>query len=185
MIINLGKNPLATFPQPAAPYTGQGGYVRLFDPLGGTVVRLPWMPEEIETSNLAQAWTQLARPGRVPLLMSQGRNLPTVNLPFRLIHPGGTAHVQGTLDALDKLARSSNPLRLDVASQYRGLFRITAMGVVERTWARDGKPTDAEVTLELTRSSDMVIAVGPIKRKTKKSKASGTRGRLKGGARNV
>jgi len=63
------------------------GYVRLFDPLGGTVVRLPWMPEEIETSNVAQAWSEVPRPGRVPLLLSSGKNLPVVSLPFRLVTP--------------------------------------------------------------------------------------------------
>lgn len=179
MIINLPTAAADRARQPS------GGYVRLFDPLGGTVVRLPWMPEEIETGNLAQAWTQLARPGRVPLLMSAGKNLPTVNLPFRLIHPGGATPVQGTLDALNKLARSSNPLRLDVASQYRGMYRITALSVVERSWDTTGKPTDAEVTLELTKSSDMVIAVGPVKRATKKTKRGGIKGRLKGGVRNA
>ncbi|MCA8957954.1 MAG: hypothetical protein KDC87_17900, partial [Planctomycetes bacterium] len=40
-----------------------------------------WMPEEIETSSIAQAWTQVQRPGRVPLLLSQGKNLPVVSLP--------------------------------------------------------------------------------------------------------
>ena len=162
-----------------------GGYVRLFDPLGGTVVRLPWMPDEIETSNIAQAWTQVARPGRVPLLLSQGKNLPVVNLPFRLVNPGQAGHVEGTIAALEKLARSSNPVRLDVASQFRGMYRITALGKRESMWDADGKVVDAEITLELTQSSDMVAAVGPIKRKSKKSKRGGIRGRLKNGARNV
>lgn len=162
-----------------------GGYVRLFDPLGGTVVRLPWMPEEIETSNVAQAWTQVARPGRVPLLLSQGKNLPTVSLPFRLVNLGQAGHVEGTIAALEKLARSSNPIRLDVASQFRGMYRITALTKRETHWAADGKVADAEITLELTVSSDMVAAVGPIKRKTKKSKKGGIKGRLKGGARRV
>ena len=44
---------------------------------------------------------------------------------------------------------------------------------------------DADITLELTQSSDMVAAVGPIKRKTKKSKKGGIKGRLKNGARRV
>ena len=75
--------------------TPSGGYVRLFDPLGGTVVRLPWMPEEIETSNVAQAWSEVPRPGRVPLLLSSGKNLPVVSLPFRLVNPGQSGHVEG------------------------------------------------------------------------------------------
>lgn len=160
-----------------------GGYVRLFDPLGGTVVRLPWMPEEIETSSIAQAWTQVQRPGRVPLLLSSGKNLPKVSLPFRLVNPGRGSHVEGTIDALEKLARSSNPVRLDVAQQFRGMYRITALSKRETMWDTTGKVTDAEITLELTRSSDMVVAVGPIKRKTKKSKKGGPRGRLKNARR--
>ena len=163
--------------------TPSGGYVRLFDPLGGTVVRLPWMPDEIETSSVAQSWTQVPRPGRVPLLLSQGKNLPVINLPFRLVNAGQAPHVEGTIDALEKLARSSNPVRLDVAQQFRGMYRITALSKRETMWDTTGKVTDAEITLELTRSSDMVVAVGPIKRKTKKSKRGGIRGRLKGAAR--
>ena len=163
--------------------TPSGGYVRLFDPLGGTVVRLPWMPDEIETSSVAQSWTQVPRPGRVPLLLSQGKNLPVINLPFRLVNAGQAPHVEGTIDALEKLARSSNPVRLDVAQQFRGMYRITALSKRETAWDVTGKVTDAEITLELTRSSDMVVAVGPIKRKTKKSKRGGIRGRLKGAAR--
>jgi phage protein U len=154
--------------------TPSGGYVRLFDPLGGTVVRLPWMPEEIETSNVAQAWSEVPRPGRVPLLLSSGKNLPKVSLPFRLVNAGHASHVEGTIDALEKLARSSNPVRLDVAQQFRGMYRITALSKRETAWDVTGKVTDAEITLELTRSSDMVVAVGPIKRKTKKSKRGGS-----------
>ena len=163
--------------------TPSGGYVRLFDPLGGTVVRLPWMPDEIETSSVAQSWTQVPRPGRVPLLLSQGKNLPVINLPFRLVNAGQAPHVEGTIDALEKLARSSNPVRLDVAQQFRGMYRITALSKRETMWDTTGKVTDAEITLELTRSSDMVVAVGPIKRKTKKSKKGGPRGRLKNARR--
>ena len=159
------------------------GYVRLFDPLDGTVVRLPWMPEEIETSNVAQAWSEVPRPGRVPLLLSSGKNLPVVSLPLRLVNPGQSGHVEGTIEALEKLARSSNPVRLDVAQQFRGMYRITALSKRETAWDVTGKVTDAEITLELTRSSDMVVAVGPIKRKTKKSKKGGPRGRLKNARR--
>lgn len=174
---------IVTLPAPVdASRTPGGGYVRLFDPLGGTIVRLPWMPDEIETSNIAQAWDQVARPGRVPLLLSRGKNLPTLTFPIRLVNPGQSGHVEGTIDALEKLARSSNPVRLDVASQYRGMFRITALSKRETMWNRNGKVVDCEVTIELTRSSDMVVAVGPIKRKTVRGKAGGMRRRKKASA---
>lgn len=177
---------IVRLPADDASYANTGNkYLRLFDPLGGTVVRLPWMPEEIETSNIAQAWTQVPRPGRVPLLLGQGKNLPTVNLPFRLVYPGHAGNVDGTIAALEKLARSSNPLRLDVAAQFRGMYRITGMTKRETHWTAEGKVADAEITLELTVSSDMVAAVGPVKRASKKGKRGGIRGRLKGGALRV
>jgi phage protein U len=153
--------------------------VRIFDPLGGTVVRLPWMPDEIETSNTAQAWTQLARPGRKPLLMSQGKQLQVVTFPARLTHAGQQIGVTPTITALEKLARSSNALRLDVAGQYRGDYRITGLTVTERQWSRDGQITDADVQVELTQTSDMAVAVGPIKRKTKAAKRRAILRRLK------
>lgn len=153
--------------------------VRLFDPFTGTIVRLPWMPDEIETSNIAQAWEQVNRPGRRPLLLSRGKNLPTVALPVRLVTPGHASDIQGTLDTLEKLARSSNPLHLNVGAQFRGAWRITGLTARETHWNAGGKPVDADVTLELTAASDMVAAVGPIRRKAKKG---GIRGRLKGAA---
>ena len=149
--------------------------VRLFDPLTGTIVRLPWMPDEIETANIAQAWEQVARPGRRPLMLARGKNLPTVSLPVRLVNPGQVGDVQGTIDTLGNLARSSNPLHLNVGAQFRGAWRITGLTVRETHWNADGKPVDADVTIELTASSDMVAPVGPVKR--------AIRGRLKGAAK--
>ncbi len=65
------------------------------------------------------------------------------------------------------------------------MYRITNLTKRETHWTADGKVADADITLELTQSSDMVAAVGPIRRKTKKSKKGGIKGRLKNGARRV
>jgi phage protein U len=176
---------LYTAPGAADPSRRPRSTVRMFDPLGGTVVRLPWMPDEIETTNTAQAWTQLARPGRYPLLLAQGKSLPVITFPARLVQPGQADTVDGTITALEKLARSSNPLRLDIGGLYRGDYRITALTKTETKWTADGRVVDAEVQIELTRASDMVVAVGPIKRKTLKAKIGRFRARAKGMARNV
>ena len=182
MKIKLPKRPKPYNPKK---HPNGGRYLRLFDPLAGTVVRMPWMPDEIETGNLAQQWTQINRPGRKPLLLSQGKSLPTVSFSVRLVYPGQSNVVDGTIKALEKLNRSQNPVRLDIASQYRGLFRISAMSKRETMWNENGQVTDAEITLELTESSDMAAAVGPIRRKTKLGKVGGVKGRLKNGARRV
>jgi phage protein U len=183
MKIRLPKRPAAYDPD-KHPNSGSRK-VRLFDPLAGKVVYLPWMPDEIETSNMAQQWTQINRPGRRPLLLSQGKGLPTVSLPIKLVAPGHGVDQQPTIDALDKLARGSNPVRLDVGGQYRGLYRITGLTVRETHWDVAGRVREADVTVELTQSSDMAAMVGPIRRKTKISKAGGVKGRLKNGARRV
>lgn len=182
MKIRLPKRPA---PYDPGKHPNGGRYLRLFDPLAGTVVRMPWMPDEIETSNLAQQWTQINRPGRTPLLYSQGKSLQTVTFPVRLVYPGQTHVVDGTIKALEKLTRGSNPVRLDVASQYYGLFRITALTKRETRWNARGQVVDAEITIELTQSSDAAAAVGPIKRKSKLGKLGGVKGRLKNGARRV
>lgn len=160
------------------------GGVRLFDPLSGVLLRLPWLPDEIESGGSAQQWEQVNRPARSPLLLSRGRNLSTVSLPFRLIRADG-GHVVDDLDRLNTLAGSSNPIRLDLAQQFRGVWRITGLSCRETGWDAQGRPVDVTVAMDLTAASDAVANVGPVRKKSKKTKRGGIKGRLKKAARHV
>lgn len=160
------------------------GGVRLFDPLSGVLLRLPWLPDEIESGGLAQSWESVNRPARRPLLLARGGSLATTNLPFRLIRADG-GHVGDELDRLNTLAGSANPIRLDLARQFRGVWRITGLSCRETAWDAQGRPVDVTVSLELTAASDAAANIGPVRKKSKKTKRGGIKGRLKRAARRV
>lgn len=142
--------------------------------LGTTV--LPWLPEEIAVSGMADAWSKLDRPGRTPVLRRTGLSLPETRVTFRLSDGGGS--VAGIIAELGAHTRDVNPTTLILASVSRGSMHVTDLTVTEKDWDESGNPTDATVDIVLTQASDASVPIGPLpKPKPPKGKGKAKKGR--------
>lgn len=158
-------------------YANHSRRMRLMDPIGGTVLYLMYLPDELAEAGLADVWEQTPRPGRKPLLQRTGKALPVASFTVRLMNRGQEGSVGGDVRTLKRLAKADSPLRLDMAGQFLGLYRVTGLSVRQTKWTRGGNPSDAEADVELTTASDGVAAIGPVPR------LSGIKGQMRGAAR--
>lgn len=144
-----------------------GRTLLLFCP-GVATVQLPWWPEEVERANLGRTWEEITRTGRQPLLLSSGKNLQEYNLGFTLRAKEMGVSMADNIAAIEAMADSQIPISLVMASTVRGLFHITALGIVETEHNFAGHPTVVDVTMTLKEASDAVVIVGPVPRKRNK-----------------
>lgn len=133
---------------------------------GVGTVRLPWWPDEIRQDRLAPVWEPQERPGRTPVLLRRGLNLPEIRV-------GGVVSTRdasrpGDVGALlAKLTRAAGvraPVTLRIATRS-GRYRITDMSFTELDWAANGQPREAEVSIVFARASDASIPVGPVRKR--------------------
>lgn len=148
-------------PKPRADRT-----LRLIHRNNRSLVRLPYLPDDLRLSGLADVWEQRERPGRAPLLLRTGKNLTTVALTCVLGDPAGSAKpVAATIRLLRAFAAQREPLRARFATRDMGPVRVTGLTVTETMWDTAGQPVRATVDVELTAASDAAAAVGPVPRK--------------------
>lgn len=137
---------------------------------------MPWMPDEIEYSNLARAWEAQARPGRSPLMLDTGGPLAVLSFTVRLIEPEAKLPVTGMIDELKAVAAKGRAVIVTVGPRPIGLCNITGLNIIEREADRSGGVLDAEASIELTTVSYAPTSIGPVK--------SGVR-RVRGRARDM
>ncbi len=131
---------------------------------GVGTLNLPWWPSDFEVSGLAPAYTQQTRPGRAPLLLRETDTLPEIRMSFTLgTAPEVSADVEASL--LSRMAKAKQPVTLTLAARGRGKFRITELTFVEVDWTSLGSTSVYDVDMTLTRVSDAVIPIGPVKGK--------------------
>lgn len=134
---------------------------------------LPWWPEEISWSALAQSWSEQQRPGRAPLLLKEGSTLPEMTIGFiaanratTYVGDGGSVH--GLLKTINLMAISDTPVQMMLASREAGRFRITDYAITELEHDTAGNPTRAEVSLTVKHAMDAAAPIGPVSAKKKK-----------------
>lgn len=141
---------------------------------GGLTATLPWWPEEIAWSQLAQTWAEQQRPGRAPLLLKEGQTLPEISIGFMVanrdstfVGDGGT--VLPLMQAIDKMAKSQTPVQLMLAARDAGRFRITDYSMTELDHDSSGNPIKAEIALVIKRAQDASAPIGPVPARKRKS----------------
>jgi hypothetical protein len=131
---------------------------------GVGTLRLPWWPSDIESSGIAPVYAQQTRPGRSPLLLRESQSLPVQRLAFTLgTSPESSAEADVAL--LRKMATAKVPVTLTLGGQSRKDYRITELSIVETDWTSTGAVAVAEVDLTMTKVSDAVAPIGPVKGK--------------------
>jgi hypothetical protein len=131
---------------------------------GVGTLRFPWWPSDIESSGLSPVYAQQGRPGRTPLLLRESRSLPVIRIAFTLgTSPESSAESDVAL--LSKMANARVPVSLSLGGQSRKDYRITELSIVETDWTSTGAVAVADVDLTLTKVSDAVAPIGPVKGK--------------------
>jgi phage protein U len=140
---------------------------------GSTTVVLPWWPDEIAWSSLADEWTDIQRPGRHPLVVREGETLQEITLGFTMAKKATTfvgdgGSVLPDLQALNTMSRGDIPVQLMLAARDTGRWRITDFSFTELDHASDGQITKAEVSMTIRRASDASAPVGPVPARKRK-----------------
>lgn len=146
-------------PSPAArPRQGRG--LELYAP-GVGLLRLPFLPDSIQLTDLGDTWTDIPRPGRRPLLVREGVNNAKMTFAVELWDGGGSILDQQA--DLRRLAKAATPVVVSIANEaWRGM-RITGLAVTHTAWDNpDGRPTRGTADLELTEASDAAAVIGPV-----------------------
>ena len=129
---------------------------------GGLVVVLPFAPMPTELSGLAGTWTQLPRPGRLPLLLRSAHTLPELKFTLMVADPLVDVSVEPLLSVLKAAAVSGQRFTVCYGPQENGLWHITALSI--NAVARQPVTnliTQATAAMTLTAVSD-VTNVGPL-----------------------
>lgn len=141
---------------------------------GGLTAILPWWPEEIAWSQLAQVWTEQQRPGRAPLLLKEAQTLPEISIGFiaanrDTLFLGDGGSILPLMKTLDAMAKSETPVQLMLATRDAGRFRVADYSVTELDHDTSGNPTKAEISLVIKRAQDASAPMGPIPARKKKT----------------
>lgn len=128
---------------------------------GSTTATLPWWPDEIAWSTIAQEWSEQKRPGRAPLLVKEAQTLPEIAIGC-IISDRSSASAAVVVAALRKMARSDTPIQLMLASRELGRWRMTDLAYSELDHLPSGEPSKTEVSFTLKRAMDASAPIGPL-----------------------
>ena len=136
---------------------------------GSQPISLPWWPDEVAWSALAPTWKSIPRPGRYPLLVQEGAQLPVLTLGFiaaapRPEHRSIESSAEPLLNTLKTAAADgSNVFFLLGAAYSKDPWKITDLSYTELQWTSTGSVSRAEVSVQLTRATFASFPRGPVK----------------------
>lgn len=136
----------------------------------GTLV-LPWWPETITRSGRLRTWSETARPGDLPLLLSDGMALEEYQISYLARSADLDEPVTEHVATLHAIAASLSPVSLLLEQTNRGLFHLTELSIAEVAHATTGDPTAVDVSATLKQASEATVNVGPVPRKKNKKPA--------------
>lgn len=160
---------------PTRPPARNGARMALYPEDGiGRAVFVPYAPTGVDQSNLAAEWVEVSRPGMANALLYSAQPLPrlscTVFIVDKVIHTSNAGQpgdiFQSATDALTLLRRyaaAGTRMRLAYSTMESGSWRITNLSInpIRRDPTTD-EITQAEVSLELTKVSDITAGLGPV-----------------------
>lgn len=139
-----------------------------------TAMFIPYSPSEIEHSGIGSDYATIDRTGRVPALVYRNKQLAKMSMTlliadrtlfsapiagtFKVLMPAITA-----LTTLQRYAELGTRLRVTYGAFENGLWRITSFTInSKRRDPATNEMTSAEVDIEFTKASDIIIGVGPV-----------------------
>lgn len=139
-----------------------GGGVKLYTPGVGNL-KLPYLPDSIDVSEIAPVYSQQPRPGRRPILYKTGLSLPKQRFSATVADHG--ASIEGVLSELRQHSEGEHPTRLYLGGRKRISGPVTGLSWTEMDHDTSGRCIRAVVDVELTTKADVKINIGPVKPK--------------------
>ena len=134
---------------------------------GQVTFEVPYAPQEISMSSLAAGWTQIERPGRAPLVVPTGRQVPSVQFEFVIADPDGQSIAEPVAN-LRNIAgdpgTSALIFGMPILEQFGLLqagWRITQLDVTVTQLQRGNVPTMATCRMTLVARNDADVKIGP------------------------
>lgn len=139
---------------------------------GGLPINIPYAPREIEHSDLGATFITVQRPGLPETTIYQNENVPKMALNLfvadkRVVAGKGVSFQYtsaiGVIQSLRKIVAKGTRVRISYGVLESGLWYITSMQL--RSTVRDrvtNEITQAEVSLQCTRASEIQDSVGPV-----------------------
>lgn len=135
-------------------------------------IAVPYSPNEVSHSNIGADYGKVNRASRTDALIYLNEQLPVMSFDLlvadkvqRKDQNGNlvTLSAMGTITALQQFAKLGTRLKVIYGSLESGTWRITSLQVSSaRRDAFNNEITQASVSLEFTRVSDIIIGVGPV-----------------------
>jgi len=134
-------------------------------------VYIPYSPTEIEHSGLGGEFAKVGRAGRKDALVYLREQLPVMSFTLfvadRVIRQDSGFQVRQslmlTVSALQNYASKGTRLKIQYGSLETGTWRITSFAVKSaRRDPYNDEIKEADIDIEFTRVSDIVVGVGPV-----------------------
>jgi nucleoid-associated protein YgaU len=164
-VIIATARPVTPVPAGTKGTAGTPGKMVLSTEDGSLSLVVRYAPKAITYSNLARTWTEVPRPGRMPILSAQEKPLRKLGYDIILASTDPDVSMESDFKTLVALGQTEQRIRVQFGpAAETGLWRITALSVasVERH-ATTQAIIQAVGTLELTRASDHKKRTGPVK----------------------
>lgn len=125
-----------------------------------------YAPREVSHAGWSDQWTTVPRPGRSPLLLADGADLPTMSFTVLIARPDHQQHIEDDLRKLRRIAKSGRRMRLlGMSPRFEvGPWRMTGLQVeVLHREHGTNRATRATVSMSFTQASDVDQKLGPVK----------------------
>ncbi|WP_353647941.1 hypothetical protein ABLG96_13775 [Nakamurella sp. A5-74] len=126
----------------------------------GNAYSLVFTPTSIKTGGFAPVFTQVARPGRKPLLVQDSLTLVTESFTHNIVEAPGV-NVERAVTNLQRLAQSGRKVRIvGMNPMVRGWFNITSLSVTVQELNEHQRPKIVELTWELQQAAQARVKIG-------------------------
>lgn len=126
----------------------------------GNAYTLVFTPTSIKTGGFAPVFTQVARPGRKPLLVQDSLTLVTSSFTHTVVESPGV-DVERAVTNLQRLAQSGRKVRIvGMVPMVRGWFNITNLSVTVQELNEKQRPKIVELAWELQQAAQAKVKIG-------------------------
>lgn len=131
---------------------------------GGLKFVMPYAPREGQHTNIADVFTQLARPGRKPLLVRTGADLRVETFTLTIAHRDPQTSVEPYLKVLRQIAESGDRCSISLSRLEHGIvWRLTGLNInVTARQHGTNNATRATAELTFTEAVDGRVKLGPL-----------------------
>lgn len=130
----------------------------------GLKVTVPLAPQQVQHDGFGPAYTALPRPGRKPMILSDGPEARSHQFDLTVINTRDPeANVEEVLAQLERIRASGARCTISLSRLEQGLWRMSALTITSAARQHyTNAITRATVSLTFLEVLDPVVAVGPL-----------------------